>query len=142
MNPDNTPIVRTGRAADPDDPNPAAAHLANITGFPSTAADHAEPPLSLDRLCNLSSPSVFPCRFGQNILIVDRDRDPVDGSLVIADVGTSRMVVRVRVRDGVVSAVNLLGEPLDPFKAFEVWGTVLWSVRNMEPVQVRRAEEI
>lgn len=64
--------------------------------FPSPAKDYAEAELSLDQLCIKRRSSTFfmraegsYIRFGisaDSILVIDRARRPVDGSLVVAEI--------------------------------------------------------
>ncbi|AHF77878.1 HumD protein [Sodalis praecaptivus] len=66
-------------------------------GFPSPAADYVEASLSLDKMCIHRPAATFLMRASEgsirhgihqgSIIVVDRSLTPVDGSIVVAEVG-------------------------------------------------------
>lgn len=117
-------------------------------GFPSPAKDYAESELSLDELCIKSKTATFFMRadgnyprvgiFDDCILVVDRSRRPVDGSIVIADVdGRFRIcMMQLSPYPALKSLVTLgviksLSGDNDAGESTEIFGVVTYAVNNM-----------
>ena len=87
--------------------------------FPSPARDFWEPPLSLDKACNLSNPSVFLLRYrGEEkpsiqqgaVVIVDRSIKPFEHDTVVI------------IRSGEMEVRKFSEVPRE--EGIELWGTV------------------
>jgi len=117
-------------------------------GFPSPAKDYAEAELSLDELCIKSKTATFFMRaegnyprvgiFADCILVVDRSRRPIDGSIVIADVdGRFRIcMMQLSPYPALKSLVTLgviksLSGDNDAGESTEIFGVVTYAVNNM-----------
>lgn len=108
-------------------------------GFPSPADDHVEQQLDLNEHLIKNPPSTFFVRvsgdsmkdvgiFPNDILIVDRSIDPVDGKIVIAVIDGELTVKRLRKKNG---ALFLMPEnpeyspiAVKELQDFSIWGVV------------------
>lgn len=87
------------------------------TGFPSPATEYLEPPISLNDIANVNSPSTFLMRVegdvvdcdlaDGDILIIDRKLNPRDGDIIVA------------VADG-----EIVISRFKPRTEYELWGAV------------------
>lgn len=120
-------------------------------GFPSPATDYAERVLSLDEQCNTRQPSVYLFKADENarrqgicqgaVLVVDRSRAPVHGSVVVAMIdGTFRMAC---FRDYPERCLVTLTEPVkrvavrqdeETLEDTLLWGVVTHAVNNLQPL--------
>ena len=115
-------------------------------GFPSPAEDYVDKPLDFNELLIEHPAATFAIRiegdsmtgagiFPGDIAVVDRAREPVNGSIVLALLDGAFTVKRYRVKDG---AVWLQVEnPAFPDitvrdgQSFEVWGVITRSIRML-----------
>lgn len=115
-------------------------------GFPSPAQDWEETAIDLVKLLNLDRAASFVFRvsgnsmcdaglFDRDVVIVDRDRQPSNGTIVIAVVEGGfvirQMVIRGNVptleaRNGQMQYASIVAN-----EDVEVWGVVRASVRNL-----------
>lgn len=110
-------------------------------GFPSPAQDYAEGPLSLDGLCGLRMPSVYLMKYSTDsiregikkgaLLVVDSAKKPVNGSLVVVDLGGEFHVRRYVQARGAIR-LELLDNPsrgvISEDACFEGDGTICFGV--------------
>jgi DNA polymerase V len=117
-------------------------------GFPSPAEDYVDRPLDFNELLIEHPAATFAIRiegdsmtgagiFPGDIALVDRARNPVTGSIVLALLDGAFTVKRYRKRSG---AVWLQAENpaypdlrLSDDNAFEVWGVITRSIRMLGP---------
>ena len=115
-------------------------------GFPSPAEDYVDRPLDFNELLIEHPAATFAIRiegesmtgagiFPGDIAVVDRAREPVNGSVVLALLDGAFTVKRYRIKDG---AVWLQAEnPAFPDmaigdgQALEVWGVITRSIRML-----------
>ena len=115
-------------------------------GFPSPAEDYVDRPLDFNELLIEHPAATFAIRiegesmtgagiFPGDIAVVDRAREPVNGSVILALLDGAFTVKRYRVKDG---AVWLQAEnpafpdmPLSDGQNFEVWGVITRSIRML-----------
>lgn len=116
-------------------------------GFPSPAADHYEPPISLDELVDLRAPhvwlgeaegvSMLPCGIvSGSRLIIDRARPPKIGDVVVAYICNQPVVKRLdKSQNGswVLSSDNPEYPPIEGSEEIEVFGVVTWSLTHHAP---------
>lgn len=116
-------------------------------GFPSPAKDYAEAELSLDELCIKSRTATFFMRaegnyprvgiFADCILVVDRSRRPVDGSIVVADVDGRFRICMMQLSPPALKSLTTLkvikGLSVDGDfgESTEIFGVVTYAVNNM-----------
>ena len=116
-------------------------------GFPSPAQDYAQAELSLDELCVKSKTSTFFMRAEGNyprvgivadsILVVDRSRMPVDGSVVVADVDGRFRICMLQLSPPALKSLTTLkvikGLAIDSDfeESTEIFGVVTYAVNNM-----------
>lgn len=114
-------------------------------GWPSPAADYAEPPLSLDELVNVGAYSTFlvrarghsmqPLIRDGDVLVVDKSVDPSPDDVVVAVVAGEFTVKRlgsVGGRDALIPenksmAPIIIGED----EQVEIWGVVKWTLSDL-----------
>jgi DNA polymerase V len=115
-------------------------------GFPSPAEDYVDRPLDFNELLIEHPAATFAIRiegesmtgagiFPGDIAVVDRAREPVNGSIILALLDGAFTVKRYRTKDG---AVWLQAEnpaypdmPLSDGQSFEVWGVITRSIRML-----------
>jgi DNA polymerase V len=115
-------------------------------GFPSPAEDYVDRPLDFNELLIEHPAATFAIRiegesmtgvgiFPGDIAIVDRAREPVNGSIVLALLDGAFTVKRYRIKDG---AVVLQAEnpafpdmPVTDGQTLEVWGVITRSIRML-----------
>jgi DNA polymerase V len=115
-------------------------------GFPSPAEDYVDRPLDFNELLIEHPAATFAIRiegesmtgagiFPGDIAVVDRAKEPVNGSIVLALLDGSFTVKRYRIKDG---AVVLQAEnpafpdmALSDGQSFEVWGVITRSIRML-----------
>jgi DNA polymerase V len=116
-------------------------------GFPSPAADHYEPPISLDELVELRAPHVWlgeaegmsmqPCGIvSGSRLIIDRARPPKVGDVVVAYIFNQPVVKRLdKSQNGswILSSDNPEYPPIEGTEEIEVFGVVTWSLTPHAP---------
>ncbi|MBI6707258.1 S24 family peptidase [Pseudomonas syringae] len=116
-------------------------------GFPSPAADHYEPPISLDELVELRAPHVWLGETeGDSMapagilnctrLIIDRARTPQVGNVIVAYIDNQPVVKRLdRQQDGrwMLSSDNPKYPPIQGVEEIEVFGVVTWSLTHHVP---------
>lgn len=143
-------------ASIPDDrPTPISALSPNLrlriidaagAGFPSPAQDWEETAIDLVKLLRLDRAASFVFRvsgnsmrdaglFDRDVVIVDRDRNPSNGAIVIAVV-EGGFVIRQLVMRGNVPQLegrnaSMRTEPVIANEEVEIWGVVRVSVRNL-----------
>ncbi|MGB3752446.1 MAG: S24 family peptidase [Parerythrobacter sp.] len=115
-------------------------------GFPSPAQDWEETAIDLVKLLNLDRAASFVFRvsgnsmrdaglFDRDVVIVDRDRRPSNGAIVIAVVEGGFVIRQMVIRGNVPTLEARNGQmQCDPVVAnadVEVWGVVRASVRNL-----------
>jgi len=115
-------------------------------GFPSPAEDYVDRPLDFNELLIEHPSATFAIRiegesmtgagiFPGDIAVVDRAREPVNGSIILALLDGAFIVKRYRVRDGAVwlQAENpaFADMPLSDGQSFEVWGVITRSIRML-----------
>jgi DNA polymerase V len=115
-------------------------------GFPSPAQDWEETAIDLVSLLKLDRAASFVFRvsgqsmreaglFDRDVVIVDRDRKPVSGSIVIAIVEGGFVIRQMVIRGNVptLEARNsaMRYEPVIANEDVEIWGVVRASVRNL-----------
>jgi DNA polymerase V len=115
-------------------------------GFPSPAEDYVDRPLDFNELLIEHPAATFAIRiegesmtgagiFPGDIAVVDRAREPVNGSIVLALLDGAFTVKRYRVKDGavVLQAENpaFADMPLSDGQSFEVWGVITRSIRML-----------
>ncbi len=115
-------------------------------GFPSPAQDWEDPTLDLIELLRLDRAASFVFRvsgesmrdtgfFDRDVVVVDRDRRPANGSIVIAIVDGGFVIRQMVVRGNVpyLEARNALmnANPVRCDEDVEVWGVVRASIRNV-----------
>lgn len=117
-------------------------------GFPSPAADHYEPPISLDDLVDIRAPHVWLGEAeGESMvpagiltgtkLIIDRARDPQVGNVIVAYIDNQPVVKRLDRRlDGgwMLSSDNPKYSPIEGLETIEVFGVVTWSLTPHVPL--------
>jgi DNA polymerase V len=115
-------------------------------GFPSPAQEFEEPPLSLDDLCEIGSPSLFLLIasgdsmtglgiYDGDILIVDKAKEATKGKVVVARIGADFTVKIFTMIDDkpALKAANpayktiFVGEDEDA----EIWGVVQWNLHRL-----------
>jgi DNA polymerase V len=114
-------------------------------GFPSPAEDYVDRPLDFNELF-IEHPATFAIRiegdsmtgagiFPGDIAVVDRAREPVNGSIILALLDGAFTVKRYRIKDGAVwlQAENpaFADMPLSDGQSFEVWGVITRSIRML-----------
>ncbi|MGB3796831.1 MAG: S24 family peptidase [Alteraurantiacibacter sp.] len=115
-------------------------------GFPSPAQDWEETAIDLVALLRLDRAASYVFRvsgnsmreaglYDRDVVVVDRDRDPINGSIVIAIVEGGFVVRQMVIRGNVpyLEARNstLRCEPVIANEDVELWGVVRASVRNL-----------
>lgn len=115
-------------------------------GFPSPAQDWEETAIDLVALLRLDRAASYVFRvsgnsmrdaglYDRDVVVVDRDRDPINGSIVIAIVEGGFVVRQMVIRGSVphLEARNstLRCEPVIANEDVELWGVVRASVRNL-----------
>ncbi len=116
------------------------AFIARIAaGFPSPAADYEESKLDLNKHLIKNPAATFFVRVAGDsmvgagihdgdLLIVDRAKDPKNGSVIIAVLDGQLTVKRLRIRRGTYSLEpendNYPVQPITEGMEFEVWGVV------------------
>src|SRR5689334_7514771 len=115
-------------------------------GFPSPAEDYVDRPLDFNELLIEHPAATFAIRiegesmtgagiFPGDIAVVDRAREPVNGSLVLALLDGAFTVKRYRIRDGAVwlQAENpaFADMQITEGQALEVWGVITRSIRML-----------
>lgn len=116
-------------------------------GFPSPAQDWEDDAINLHTLLRLDRPASFVFRvsgqsmvevgiFNDDILVVDRDIDPVNGDIVIAIVDGGFVVRQLVFRQGKpqLEARNsaMAYSPTVADENVEIWGVVRTAVRNFQ----------
>ncbi|MBB4867139.1 DNA polymerase V [Pseudomonas nitritireducens] len=112
-------------------------------GFPSPAADHYEPPISLDELLELRAPHIWlvetegesmaPCGImNRSRLVVDRARDAVAGNVVVVFVDNQPLVKRLAYSQGKWALESddpaYPPIPIDQYESIDMFGVVTWSL--------------
>lgn len=112
-------------------------------GFPSPAADHYEPPISLDELLELRAPHIWLVEAeGTNMsssgimnrsrLVVDRAREALAGDVIVAFLNNEPVVKRLAFNHGEWSLIsdNVAYAPIlvSEFEAIDLFGVVTWSL--------------
>ncbi len=126
--------------------NPLPLYLATVkAGFPSPADDFLDGKLDLNEhlidhpaatfFVRVDGDSMRGARIYQDdILIVDRSKEPSDKKIVIALINGEFTVKRIRIRDG-----NIFLEPenndfpliqIDPQWDFQIWGIVTYVIHK------------
>jgi len=116
-------------------------------GFPSPAKDYAEAELSLDELCIKSKTATFFMRaegnyprvgiFADCILVIDRSRQPIEGSIVVADVDGRFRICMMQLSPPALKSLTTLevikGLSVDSDfgESTEIFGVVTYAVNNM-----------
>ena len=115
-------------------------------GFPSPAEDYVDRPLDFNELLIEHPAATFAIRiegesmtgagiFPGDIAVVDRAREPVNGSIVLALLDGAFTVKRYRIKDGavVLQAENpaFADMALADGQSFEVWGVITRSIRML-----------
>ncbi len=115
-------------------------------GFPSPAQDWEDPTLDLIELLRLDRAASFVFRVSgesmidagfhdRDVVVVDRDRKPVNGSIVIAIVDGGFVIRQMSVRQGRphLNARNarMSSSPILADESVEVWGVVRASIRDV-----------
>lgn len=115
-------------------------------GFPSPAQDWEDPTLDLVELLRLDCAASFVFRvsgqsmrdagfYDRDVVIVDRDRTPGNGSIVIAIVEGGFVIRQLVVRNNIprLEARNsaMRSEPVIANEDVEVWGVVRASIRDV-----------
>jgi DNA polymerase V len=115
-------------------------------GFPSPAEDYVDRPLDFNELLIEHPAATFAIRiegesmtgagiFPGDIAVVDRAREPVNGSIVLALLDGAFTVKRYRIKDGavVLQAENpaFADMALADGQSFEVWGVITHSIRML-----------
>jgi DNA polymerase V len=115
-------------------------------GFPSPAEDYVDRPLDFNELLIEHPAATFAIRiegdsmtgagiFPGDIAVVDRAREPVNGSIVLALLDGAFTVKRYRIKDGAVwlQAENpdYADMPLTDGQNLEVWGVITRSIRML-----------
>jgi DNA polymerase V len=115
-------------------------------GFPSPAEDYVDRPLDFNELLIEHPAATFAIRiegesmtgggiFPGDIAVVDRAREPVNGSIVLALLDGAFTVKRYRTKDGavVLQAENpsFADMALADGQSFEVWGVITRSIRML-----------
>ncbi len=115
-------------------------------GFPSPAEDYVDKPLDFNELLIEHPATTFAIRiegdsmtgagiFPGDIAVVDRAREPVNGSIVLTMVDGAFTVKRYRIKNGAVwlqaenpafADMQMTGE-----QSFEVWGVITRSIRML-----------
>ena len=115
-------------------------------GFPSPAEDYIDKPLDFNELLIEHPAATFAIRiagdsmtgagiFSGDIAVVDRAREPANGSIVLALVDGAFTVKRYRIKDNAVwlqaenptfADIQITGE-----QSFEVWGVITRSIRML-----------
>ncbi len=135
----------------PAEVKPAAPHdlfaSQPAAGFPAPGDDLVEAPLDLNDLLIDNPTATFFVRvsgdsmegakiFAGDVLVVDRSRAPVDGSIVVAAVYGELVVKRVRkTKAGIALMSEQVGyEPIEIGESEEVfvWGVVIGSARTLD----------
>jgi DNA polymerase V len=113
-------------------------------GFRSPAAEYIGQKLSLDRKLNKNPPSTFFWRVrgdelrvmgirDGDLLVVDRSRRPMHGSLAVCIIDRQFRIRRLRRWGDVLVPMPLRRRPeIDPLEPAEVWGVVRAIVRDLE----------
>jgi DNA polymerase V len=135
------PVKATDRAGD-------VIPLAGNTvpaGFPSPAEDFIDRALDFNELLVENPAATFAVRvagesmtgigiFPKDIAVVNRARNPVNGSIVVALVDGSFTMKRYRLKDGKITlqAENLAYPDIEITEGsdFEIWGVVTHSIRK------------
>ena len=115
-------------------------------GFPSPAEDYVDRPLDFNELLIEHPAATFAIRiegesmtgagiFPGDIAVVDRAREPVNGSIILALLDGAFTVKRYRIKDGAVwlQAENpaFADMPITDGQSFEVWGVITRSIRML-----------
>jgi DNA polymerase V len=115
-------------------------------GFPSPAEDYVDKPLDFNELLIEHPAATFAIRiegdsmtgagiFPGDIAVVDRAREPVNGSIVLALLDGAFTVKRYRVKDGavVLQAENpaYADMQITDGQTLEVWGVITRSIRML-----------
>jgi DNA polymerase V len=115
-------------------------------GFPSPAEDYVDRPLDFNELLIEHPAATFAIRiegdsmtgagiFPGDIAVVDRAREPVNGSIILALLDGAFTVKRYRMKDGavVLQAENpgFADMRLTDGQSFEVWGVITRSIRML-----------
>ena len=115
-------------------------------GFPSPAQDWEDPTLDLIELLRLDRAASFVFRVSgesmidagfndRDVVVVDRDRKPVNGSIVIAIVDGGFVIRQMTIRHGLpyLSGRNtrMSSSPILADETVEVWGVVRASIRDV-----------
>jgi DNA polymerase V len=115
-------------------------------GFPSPTEDYVDRPLDFNELMIEHPAATFAIRiegdsmtgagiFPGDIAVVDRAREPVNGSIILALLDGAFTVRRYRIRDGAVwlQAENpaFADMQLTDGQSFEVWGVITRSIRML-----------
>src|SRR6266852_512551 len=110
-----------------------------VVRLPAPAEDYVDRPLDFNELLIEHPSATFAIRiegesmtgagiFPGDIAVVDRAREPVNGSIILALLDGAFIVKRYRVRDGAVwlQAENpaFADMPLSDGQSFEVWGVI------------------
>lgn len=135
------------RLLPPDSVLPQKFIAAAGAGFPSPAQDWEDDAINLHTLLRLDRPASFVFRvsgqsmieagiFNDDILVVDRDVDPLNGDIVIAIVDGGFVVRQLAIRQGkpLLEARNSkMGyTPTIADENVEIWGVVRTAVRNFQ----------
>ena len=115
-------------------------------GFPSPAEDYVDRPLDFNELLIEHPAATFAIRiegdsmtgagiYPGDIAVVDRAREPVNGSIILALLDGAFTVKRYRVKDGavVLQAENpaFADMQITDGQTFEVWGVITRSIRML-----------
>ena len=115
-------------------------------GFPSPAQDWEETAIDLVSLLRLDRAASYVFRvsgnsmrdaglYDRDVVVVDRDRDPVSGSIVIAIVEGGFVIRQLVIRGNVPYLEprnsELRADPVIANEDVELWGVVRASVRNL-----------
>ena len=115
-------------------------------GFPSPAEDYVDRPQDFNELLIEHPAATFAIRiegesatgagiFPGDIAVVDRAREPVNGSIILALLDGACTVKRYRIKDNTVwlQAENpaFADMPLADGQSFEVWGIITRSIRML-----------
>ncbi len=115
-------------------------------GFPSPAADYEQAPLDLNRYLVANAPATFFVRafgasmteagiHGDDLLVVDRSREPSDKSVVIAILNGEMKVRRLRLHRHMIYLETEHEDCPDsvvvPEDDFQVWGVVTYVIRAL-----------
>lgn len=111
-------------------------------GFPSPADGYIESALDLNRHCIRNPLSTYFARVNGNgwgglgvaegdELVVDRALEPVEGSLVLADIDGTRSLFRAAVCGRAIRLTDGFDNAYGPESGFAIWGVVTFIIRGL-----------